>query len=157
MKKILIFSDTHNYTNPCISIIKNTKDVCAVIHAGDCVSDAEDLQYIFTEIPIYSVRGNNDFYSRVPLNRIITIDKIKIFITHGHEERVKYDLSLSTLKNKAEKYDADLVVFGHTHIPHTEFYDKMTIINPGSVRFTRTYAIAEIDGDFVKTTIMNIV
>ena len=157
MKKILIFSDTHGYTNPCIKIIQNTKDLYAVIHAGDCVSDAEDLQYIFPQIPIYNVRGNNDFYSRSPMNKLVTIDKIKIFITHGHEERVKYDLSLSTLKSKAEKYDADLVVFGHTHIPKTEFHGKMTIINPGSVKFSRTYAVAEIENDFVKTTILNIV
>ena len=157
MKKILIFSDTHNYINSCITLIENFKDLYAIIHGGDCVADAEDLQYAFPHIPVYHVRGNNDFYSRAPINRTVTIDRIKIFITHGHEERVKYDLSLSTLKAKGEKYNADLVVFGHTHSPRTEFHGKMTIINPGSVRYTRTYAVAEIEDDFVKTTIFDIV
>ena len=138
MKRILIFSDTHNDINACIRLLTNMKDVDAVIHAGDCVRDAEDLHYAFPEIPIYYVRGNNDFLSGAPDKLAVTIGGKKILIVHGHMERVKYDLSLSTLTEKGEQTNADLVVFGHTHMPQTEYRGKMIILNPGSVRFTRT-------------------
>ena len=156
MKRILIFSDTHNSINPCIRLLTDMKDVDAVIHAGDCASDAEDLHYAFPDIPIYYVRGNNDLLSGAPDRLTVTIGGKKILIVHGHIERVKYDLSLSTLTEKGEKANADLVVFGHTHMPRTEYRGKMIIINPGSVRFTRTYAVAEIEDDVLKTAIVNI-
>ncbi|MBR0027078.1 MAG: metallophosphoesterase, partial [Clostridia bacterium] len=50
MKRILIFSDTHGYTDPCLSIINNTPRVDAVIHAGDYTRDAEDLSYIYPDL-----------------------------------------------------------------------------------------------------------
>ena len=156
MTRILIFSDTHNDINHCIRILTNMKDVDAVIHAGDCVSDAEDLKSIFPKIPIFYVRGNNDLLSRAPDSLTVPIGGKKILIVHGHIERVKYDLSLSTLTEKGEKANADLVVFGHTHMPQTEYRGKMIILNPGSVRFTRTYAVAEIEDDVLKTAIVNI-
>ena len=156
MKRILIFSDTHNDINPCIRLLMNMKDIDAVIHAGDCASDAEDLHYAFPDIPIYYVRGNNDFLSSVPDKLTVTIGGKRILIVHGHIERVKYDLSLSALTEKGEKANADLVVFGHTHMPQTEYRGKMIILNPGSVRFTRTYAVAEIEDDVLKTAIINI-
>ena len=156
MKRILIFSDTHNQINSCIRLLMNMKNVDAVIHAGDCVSDAEDLHYAFPDIPMYYVRGNNDFLSGAPDKLTVTIGGKRILIVHGHNERVKYDLSLSTLTEKGEAANADLVVFGHTHMPRTEYRGKMIILNPGSVRFTRTYAVAEIEDDVLKTSIINI-
>lgn len=155
MKRILIFSDTHNDINLCIRILTKIKDVDAIIHAGDTASDAEDLHYAFPDIPMYSVRGNNDFLSRVPDKLTVTIGGKKILIVHGHNERVKYDLSLSALTEKGEAANADLVVFGHTHEPRTEYRGKMIILNPGSVRFTRTYAVAEIEDDVLKTAIVD--
>lgn len=154
MEHILIISDTHNSINDCIKLIQNTKDITAIIHAGDCVSDAEDLKSIFPDIPIFYVKGNNDFYSHAPYALTANINGKKIYVVHGHEQRVKYDMSLSALKSEGEARGADLIVFGHTHVPQTEYFGKMIILNPGSARFTHTYAIAEIDGDMLKTELM---
>ncbi len=152
MKRILIFSDTHGYIDPCVRLMSAGDRADAVIHAGDSARDAQDLKYAFPEIPVYYVRGNNDFLSGAPDKLAVTIGGKKILIVHGHIERVKYDLTLSELTAKGEKTNADLVVFGHTHIPRTEYRGKMIIINPGSVRFSRTYAVAEIDDDGVLNT-----
>lgn len=156
MKKILIFSDTHGYTDPCINIINNEEKVDAIIHAGDCARDAEDLEHIYPDIPIYYVKGNNDFFTAAPPHMTIIIDGVRIFITHGHEQRVKYEHNYTTLKAAALKSNAQLVVFGHTHIPYTSYDNNMTTINPGSVRFTKTYAAAEIDNGKLKTKILDI-
>lgn len=156
MKRLLIFSDTHHSINSCIKIIEETKPLSAVIHAGDCVEDAEDLKSIFPNIPIHYVKGNNDYFSSAPNSLCVNCGSKKIFIVHGHEQRVKYEPSLSSLIRAGEEREADLVVFGHTHMPCTEYHGKMTIINPGSVTYSGTYAIAEIDGDVIKTRIIKI-
>lgn len=156
MKKILIFSDTHGYTDSCLKAIDDAGHVDAIIHAGDCTEDAEDLESIYPRIPVYYVKGNNDFFSSAPAHMTVIIDGIKIFITHGHEQRVKYESSYSTLRACAAKAEADLIIFGHTHIPYTSYDGGVTTLNPGSVRFTRTYAIAEIEKGELKTKIVDI-
>ena len=105
MKKILIFSDTHGDINRCLDIIEKADSVSAIFHAGDYTGDAEDLESIYPNIPIYYVKGNNDYFSKTPSHMLVTIDGVKIFITHGHEQNVKYEYEFMTLRKAAEKYD----------------------------------------------------
>ncbi len=154
MKKILIFADTHGETDRCISVIRAAERVDAVIHAGDYASDAEDLSYIFDRIPFFYVKGNNDFFSRAPAKLTVNIDGASVFITHGHEQRVKYESDYRTLKAFAERAGASLAVFGHTHTPYCEDAGKMVVVNPGSIRYGGTYALAEVGGAAVKAKIM---
>lgn len=156
MKKILIFSDTHGYTDGCINTIVDIKDADAVIHAGDYVRDAEDLESIFPDIPIYYVCGNNDIFSNASMNRIVEIEGKRIFITHGHGYNVKYETDFRSLVEKGREVNADLVIFGHTHKPYTAYEGDMIVINPGSAAFTKTYAIAEIDSGNLITKILEI-
>ena len=139
MKKILIFSDTHGDINRCLDIIEKADSVSAIFHAGDYTGDAEDLESIYPNIPIYYVK-----------------DGVKIFITHGHEQNVKYEYEFMTLRKAAEKYDPDLIIFGHTHIPYTDYKGKATLLNPGSIRYTGTYAEAEIENGKLKTKIIEV-
>ena len=151
MKKILIFSDTHGDINRCLDIIEKADSVSAIFHAGDYTGDAEDLESIYPNIPIYYVKGNNDYFSKAPSHMLVTIDGVKIFITHGHEQNVKYEYEFMTLRKAAEKYDPDLIIFGHTHIPYTDYKG-----NPGSIRYTGTYAEAEIENGKLKTKIIEV-
>ena len=154
MKRIIIFSDTHGDIRRCEDVINNFPyRITAVFHAGDYARDAEDIQSIYPDIPVYYVRGNTDMFSTAPVDGTVMIDGVKIFLTHGHEYRVKQEARFSTLKRKAEEKEADLVIFGHTHIPATEFHNKTTLVNPGSIRYDGHYAVAEIENGRVKTTI----
>lgn len=153
MKKILIFSDTHGNINRCIDIISSTDSISAIIHAGDCTGDAEDLSYAYPNIPVYFVKGNNDFFSDAPSNMTVMIDGVRIFISHGHEERVKYESDYRTFRAKAKAANADLAVFGHTHISYISYDGSMTVVNPGSVLFGASYAEAEIEAGRVKVSI----
>ncbi|MCC8169614.1 MAG: metallophosphoesterase family protein, partial [Oscillospiraceae bacterium] len=85
-----------------------------------------------------------------------TVGGKRIFITHGHQYRVKYEHDFRTLAYRAAALNADLVVFGHTHTPHTSYVGSMTIINPGSISYSHTYAVAEIDGNNLKTEIIKL-
>ena len=153
MKRILIFSDTHDMIENSMSVIEKTGKTDLIIHAGDCVRDAQDLQSIYPDIPIEYVRGNNDWYSNAPADVRLTVAGKRIFITHGHAYNVKYEYTLNTLKKAAG--DVDLIVFGHTHKPYLE-YGNVNVINPGSITYTNTYALCEIDKDKMYITIKDV-
>ncbi len=153
MKRILIFSDTHGYINDCVELINRFKPD-AVIHAGDCARDCEDLMSVFPETAIYGVSGNNDFYAQLPNEISTEICGKKVFVTHGHAYRVKYESNYRTLAARAQECGAQLCVFGHTHIPYNDNNGRMIVLNPGSIRFGGTYGICEIDENTMRTDII---
>lgn len=154
MKKIYIFSDTHGNTDECINILYNAGKADAIIHAGDYVRDADDIHSVFPEIPMYSVRGNCDWYANEPNDMTVIIDDVKIFITHGHDYDVKN--TLSQLKRKGIDINADLVIFGHTHKPMVDTDGVMTVVNPGSSSYNGTYAVVKIENKKIRADIFNI-
>ena len=90
MIRIIVFSDTHKYIEPCIQAVNNIKDIDMIIHAGDHWSDARELEGIFKNIPVKYVKGNCDF-SLAPLEELVEIGGKKIFVTHGHMYNVKQE------------------------------------------------------------------
>lgn len=92
-----------------------------ILHAGDItVQDVlDDLNKI---APVIAVLGNNDKLD-LKKHEIIEIKEKKILLVHGD----KIDLYGSGLK-----YEADIVVSGHTHRPNHEIVNGMHLINPGS-------------------------
>lgn len=155
--RILVFSDTHNVTDDCIRIINLIKPsgLDMIIHAGDCTRDAEDLSYIYPEIPLYFVRGNNDF-SRAPSELTVSADGHKIFITHGHGFGVKCDNTYRTLAEHAEEIGASCAVFGHTHIPYCAYSGNIILLNPGSIKYGKTYGIIETENGRIKADVLKV-
>ncbi len=147
--KILVISDTHRYlknAEDLIEIYKN--DISAVIHLGDLVNDAEALINKYSGFNFYYVAGNNDYDKSVNYEDIITIQSKRILITHGHRQRVNYDIS--NLGAWALQKDADAVLFGHIHRPVREYYGSVLMCNPGSISLPRstvlpTFGILDID------------
>lgn len=152
MKKIYIFSDTHSNISDAVDVLERADRVDAIIHAGDYVNDANNISILFPNIPMYSVRGNGDYFSRGSDNLTITIDGVKIFITHGHRYNVKSEFSLRTLKAAGRDAGAKLVVFGHTHSPIVDYDGDMTIVNPGSAGYNHQYAVVTIEDGKVKAS-----
>jgi len=140
--KILVFSDSHGMTSAmCEAALLHKPDVC--IHLGDYADDADELRMLFPGVPVYSVRGNGDFGSHEPVCRELTLGGVKIFLTHGHTYRVKMDPS--GLINTAMYADAQLLLYGHTHIPMWEAVENMIVLNPGSIGYKGTYAVLEAE------------
>ncbi len=153
--RIIVFSDTHKCIEPCIQAINNIKDIDMIIHAGDHWSDARELESIFPDIPVKYVKGNCDF-AMAPIEELVEVRDKKIFITHGHMYNVKQEHErYETIKKRGIELSADIVVFGHTHIPYNENSGKITIINPGSVKYTRNYGIIEIENDRAGTAVLD--
>ena len=142
--KFLVFSDSHRNTTPMDKAIEKHKDIKHIIHCGDIEDDCEYLEMIYGRThSICSVCGNNDFFSSSPLNRIIKCEGHRIYVTHGHKERVKG--SLYELRKKAIVSECDFCIFGHTHIQYYEDIDGAKLMNPGSVGYPNNeYAIIDV-------------
>ena len=126
-----------------------------VIHCGDGTRDKEDLKATLS-CPFYSVKGNCDFSGK--REEIIEVEGHRIFVTHGDIYGVKY--SDSGLLLKAKETNADIVLYGHTHIPDITFKENIWLINPGSLTRPRdnkepTYCILEISGEKIKPNLIN--
>ena len=146
MYKILVFSDTHGRYDSCIRTIEKNPDTNLVIHAGDCVRDAEELSYIFGDIPFEFVRGNNDYFSHERDEKLLHVRGKKIFLTHGHAYNVKY--SLHALAKKADELGADIAIFGHTHTAYADKIGTLGLLNPGASGSSNPfYGVIYIDGE----------
>ena len=136
MTRILVFSDSHGETNLMIKTSRNLPSVDGIIHLGDLNRDITELEDTFFEIPIYGVQGNNDHTGLYPNEKMLTIDGKKIFITHGHY--YISGLDPEPLKKVPAAEEAELILYGHTHIADTEKYDGKILANPGSISRPRT-------------------
>ena len=139
--KYLVISDTHGYISSAVDLIENLKpDYC--IHLGDMVSDCEELEYIFPKQKFIFVKGNNDFWTRnnlFPDEKFFNLEGKNFFLTHGHKYHVKGGLEL--LKKTASEKNADIVLYGHTHVKNLVWDNNTLILNPGS---RTSYGIIEI-------------
>lgn len=149
--RILVAGDTHGDVQGLKNVLKDTSDMIdAFVHTGDCETDALHIARQFPKLPVYGVCGNCDFGRIFPPVRMDEICGKRVFVTHGHRYDVNY--SLMQLAYTAIENQADICLFGHTHIPLVERYDNLVIVNPGSLSRPRggskcSYAVIEIDED----------
>lgn len=153
-KRILVFSDTHLNIEPCVKIIEKIPGADMIIHAGDHSADAQRLQKMFPDIPIKYVDGNCDF-SNAPTDLIFDVYGKKFFVTHGHKYNVKNESDFHTLKAKGKEVGADVIIFGHTHIPINDRSNNYILLNPGSVKYGATYGIVEIDDNKIGSAVID--
>lgn len=136
----MIISDSHGkFERMRPAVLKERPNL--IIHLGDGASDLRRLQGEFPEIPTLSVKGNCDFGADAADSKTITLEGVKIFLTHGHIYGVKcgYVKAIAAAKNAA----ADILLFGHTHRAEYSMASGLQLLNPGSIADGR-YAIAQI-------------
>ncbi len=145
MTKVCVFSDSHGFPDHMILAISQEMPEY-VIFLGDGERDMERAEKQFPAAAFLHVCGNCDRHSAAPVVLNTEIAGKKIFATHGHHYKVKYDTSYSTLCYAAMEAGADIVLFGHTHIPYYDRHLGMDIMNPGTIsRISRpTYGVLEI-------------
>ncbi len=146
--KILVISDTHHNIENATKLIKRLNPDY-VLHLGDMCEDSVNLERRFQQKIIVSVLGNNDYFNKTyPLERCFSLSGKKIFMCHGHKYNVKS--SLLSLMYKADEVGADIVLFGHTHIPYLEKSEERLVMNPGAYM---TYGIIEISDGKIEAKI----
>jgi hypothetical protein len=147
MTKVIILSDIHNNTASLRKIDGILTESDYVIFLGDGISALYPYKNLLGD-RLIMVKGNCDIFSQLSEEVVTEIDGFKIFITHGHKYHVKE--YLDDLMQKAKETDADIVLYGHTHVAYTDYIDGRTVINPGSLGNPRmgnpTYAYMILSG-----------
>ncbi len=128
--KALVVSDTHGNATQISAIAKKFPDADYVFHLGDYSMDSNKLKEQMPNAKFFCVKGNCDFVSDLPEFSEVVIRNNKIILTHGHLLKVKY--SYERAFYYAKEKDAAAILFGHTHIPYSEFEDGVWLINPGT-------------------------
>lgn len=134
--KILIFTDSHGYNvSMACAVEREAPDM--VLHLGDHTDDARELESVFPRLTVCSVRGNNDYFDReVPEHAVVTLDGVRIFLTHGHREQV-YVREGKQVAQLAREEGCGLAFFGHTHRMYLERVNGVLVCNPGSISLPR--------------------
>jgi uncharacterized protein len=140
-----LISDTHGLLRPAVH---DALAGCSrILHAGDVCGD-EILAELELIAPVSAVAGNCDppGHPRLPARLDLEIAGVRIHVSHGHE------LGTPTPARLLAAYDADVIMYGHTHRPFVRrVADGRLLVNPGAAgprRFdiSPTVGLLTIDG-----------
>jgi len=147
MIRVLVFSDSHGSVSEMFEVVRKIPNVEHIIHLGDIYRDVVALLDEFSDIKIHFVQGNNDPYHNYDTEKLIRIDEIPIFITHGHNYSLSSGAKALLASDKAKK--AKIILYGHTHMQDYHVFEDKIIANPGSISRPRygmpSYGIIEIE------------
>ena len=131
--RIGIVSDTHRMEKFMNKAIPHLKECDLIIHAGDNFLDSKYIHKM-TNTDTIAVKGNCDFED-VEDEIAFEVEGKTIFVCHGDKYGVKY--GIEQLEQRAKSIGADIVIFGHTHIPLCIEIDNIIYLNPGSLSLPR--------------------
>jgi len=133
--RIGVFSDTHNDLTLAKEVLSRLETLDLLLHAGDHYRDGRILGKQF-EVDTKVVAGNCDFFSGGPEEEVIKLGKYILLLTHGHKYGVKN--TLQKLYYRSQEVGANIVVFGHTHVPFYTIENNVHFLNPGSLTLPRS-------------------
>ncbi len=131
--RIAVLADTHSprHWKGCPPAVASALvGVDLILHAGD-VCLVETLDELAAYAPVQAVRGNNDGPEiaawGAPEVLEVELEGLRVAMLH--------DSGASTGRGRRLRRrfpTADLVVFGHSHIPWDEVHEGQRAFNPGS-------------------------
>ncbi len=131
--RLLVLSDSHGDFISLKMAIENEKEADAIIFLGDGLSDISALEYLLNRKLFIAVKGNCDSaFSPYPERAVEVFGGKTVYCTHGYREQVKF--GLERLKTNALYSEAQIALFGHTHIPFSSYENGLYLLNPGSVK-----------------------
>jgi len=155
--RIVVIADTHLQrgltTRLARPLLDDIERCDLVLHAGD-VTTPETLHELSSLSPVRCVLGNNDdlLAGSVPKELVFDIEGVTVAMIHDSGQRIGREARM--LRHFPA---ADLVVYGHSHIPSDiEGFNSQRLFNPGSPTQRRaqpacTYGVLEIRDGVVVT------
>ncbi len=128
--KILVLSDSHGNVDNMVRCVEMVQPR-HVLHLGDCIRDAEELQRRFPELPMTMVPGNCDWGRSEQGEVLLELGGARILMMHGHTRSVKH--TTMNARYAARECSADILLFGHTHYAMVDYDGTLYLMNPGSV------------------------
>ena len=159
--RVVVLSDTHaprRWRTCPPAVAGYLRQAGLILHAGD-VCTASVLTELAEYAPVTAVVGNNDDPSVAEWGASATaeldLDGLRVAMVHDSGARTG-----RLLRMRRRFPGADLVVFGHSHIPLDESAPGLRIFNPGSPTDRRrqphgTLGVLEVDsGRLVEASII---
>ena len=157
--KIGVFGDSHipDRADKIPDEVKKELYACDLIICTGDLTGEEVVQFVEKSGKLHKiVRGNMD-HLNLPKIESIDIEGKRIVITHSDEVRPRGDND--QLFEIAKRYDADILLYGHTH--QQDFWERneKMFINPGSATglgadAKNHCAIMEVDKNSVRVRII---
>jgi putative phosphoesterase len=123
--RIGVVSDTHGRFHPALNDVFANVD--HIVHAGD-IGGARIIEALSALASVTAVEGNNDDATGEEIVRA-KLGTLRILLTHilprPHELAPRVTESLRA-------QPADVVIFGHSHLPHNEVVTGVRYFNPAS-------------------------
>lgn len=149
MTCIGLISDTHlpdRWDELPPSVFDVLDGVNLILHAGD-VGTLQVLDDLSAIAPVVAVHGNDELdpptVEALPYFQLIPVSGQRIYLSHAHYPDRAAELASRQiddwqriLQRRVElgrAHGADIVVFGHTHIPMAVEMNGMWLINPGAI------------------------
>lgn len=135
-----LISDTHGLLRP--EVHRALAGVDLILHAGDVCGD-DILDELALIAPVQAVHGNCDYPddARLAPSLEAVFDGLRVHVSHGHE------LGRPKPAQLLARYDADVIVYGHTHQQLIHRDGDRLVINPGAAgprRFDLVPSVARL-------------
>jgi uncharacterized protein len=166
IRRVLVVADTHLGAGQGARLIERldsadlTRNIDAIFHAGDVVH-ADVLDALSAVAPVHAVLGNNDHGLRLPERIELEMGGCRIAMVHDSGPSAG-----RTARLRRWFPTADVVLFGHSHVPWNEIHvdDQGHVqhhVNPGSAIQRRrqpacTAATLELEDGLVDITIVTV-
>ena len=158
--RVLVLADTHipDFAKAVpAAVLKEARRCEVILHAGDVTSPVV-LEELARHSPVHVAAGNNDGaditrWGAEPEVRL-ELEGVRVAMLHdsgpsrGREGRMRRRFP-----------EADVVVFGHSHIPVDVVFEGLRLFNPGSPTWKRrqpvpTYGLLHIRDGRVRSRIV---
>jgi uncharacterized protein len=126
--RIGVISDTHGRLDP--RVVEMFAGVDHILHAGD-IGGEEILDGLRKIAPLTAVAGNIDGFrcGQAGEETIVELGGMRFYLVHVLDRpsrpRPEVEASLGRLR-------PDVVIFGHSHLPHNERVESRWYFNPAS-------------------------
>ena len=160
--KVLVLSDTHipDHAKALPSgVLAAARDADLILHAGD-VTSAAVLEELEGYAAVHAALGNNDDddVRRWGARGEVRVDANGALVAMVHIAGPRKGRERRLRKRF---YDADVIVFGHSHIPVHDELEGVRLFNPGSPTWKRrqpapTFGVLEVSEGQVLTRIVEL-